>query len=64
MIGNENRTCTENGWSGKEAQCLVDWCPEPPGIAGGTVEVNGKRAGSRASYKCDIGHILIGDPVS
>lgn len=63
LIGNENRTCGENGWTGSVPQCLVDWCPEPPAIAGGKVELTGKRAGSTAIYKCDSGHILIGDPV-
>lgn len=64
LIGNENRTCGENGWTGTVPQCLVDWCPEPPSVAGGKVELTGKRAGSTAIYKCDLGHILIGDPVS
>lgn len=64
LIGNENRTCGIDGWSGKEPQCLVDWCPDPIQIAGGHVEMNGKRAGATAVYKCDSGYVLIGDPVS
>lgn len=63
LIGNENRTCTIDGWTGKQPQCLVDWCPDPVQIAGGKVETNGKRAGATAVYKCDAGYVLIGDPV-
>lgn len=63
LIGNENRTCSLNGWTGKVPQCLVDWCPEPLQIAGGRVESNGKRAGSRATYACEAGYVLIGEPV-
>lgn len=64
LIGNENRTCGIDGWTGKEPQCLVDWCPDPIQIAGGHVELSGKRAGATAVYKCDLGYVLIGDPVS
>lgn len=63
LIGNENRTCGIDGWSGKQPQCLVDWCPDPVQIAGGQVEMSGKRAGATAVYKCDAGYVLIGDPV-
>ncbi|XP_055682887.1 sushi, von Willebrand factor type A, EGF and pentraxin domain-containing protein 1 isoform X2 [Lutzomyia longipalpis] len=63
LIGNENRTCQLEGWSGKKPQCLVDWCPEPPSVTGGSVRLSGKRAGSTATYACDSGHVLIGDPV-
>lgn len=63
LIGNENRTCEMNGWSGKQPQCLVDWCPDPVQIAGGHVDVNGKRAGATATYACDSGYVLIGNPV-
>lgn len=63
LIGNENRTCQFDGWTGKQPQCLVDWCPEPPPISGGKVQLSGKRAGSTATYECDVGHVLIGEPV-
>lgn len=63
LIGNENRTCELEGWSGKEPQCLVDWCPEPPTIVGGKVAVSGRRAGSTAGYECDYGYVLIGSNV-
>lgn len=63
LIGNENRTCEMNGWSGKQPQCLVDWCPDPIQIAGGRVDMNGKRAGATATYSCDSGYVLIGNPV-
>lgn len=45
-------------------QCLVDWCPEPLQISGGRVQSNGKRAGSTATYECEAGYVLIGEPVS
>ena len=63
LIGNENRTCEMNGWSGTQPQCLVDWCPDPPAIAGGAAQVSGKRAGSTVVYECKPGHVLIGEPV-
>lgn len=64
LIGNENRTCLKDGWSGTQPQCLVDWCPEPPQISGGFVQLSGKRAGSTVVYECKPGHVLIGEPVS
>lgn len=64
LIGNENRTCQSDGWTGKQPQCLVDWCPDPPLVPGSTVQVNGKRAGSTAVYDCEKGFVLIGEPVS
>lgn len=42
----------------------MDWCPEPPKVHGGKVEVNGRRAGSVATYTCQSGFILFGTPVS
>lgn len=51
------------GWSGKRPQCLVDWCPDPPEVSGGQVELKGRRAGSTAFYRCDAGHVIIGEPV-
>lgn len=63
LIGNENRTCTLNGWSGKHPQCLVDWCPEPPQISGGKIKVSGRRAGSTVTYSCDYGYVLIGEDI-
>lgn len=64
LIGNENRTCQTDGWTGKQPQCLIDWCPDPPLVAGSTVQVNGKRAGSTAVYDCERGFVLSGEPVS
>lgn len=64
LIGNENRTCQIDGWTGKQPQCLIDWCPDPPYVAGSTVQVNGKRAGSTAVYDCEKGFVLSGEPVS
>lgn len=63
LIGNENRTCEMTGWSGKQPQCLVDWCPDPVQIAGGQVQISGKRAGATATYQCEPGYVLIGEPV-
>ncbi|XP_054729921.1 sushi, von Willebrand factor type A, EGF and pentraxin domain-containing protein 1 [Anastrepha obliqua] len=63
LIGNENRTCELTGWTGKQPECLVDWCPEPPRIAGGSVSVTDKRAGSTATYECEAGYVLVGEPI-
>ncbi|GLV42687.1 furrowed [Carabus blaptoides fortunei] len=64
LIGKENRTCGDDGsWNGEEAKCLFDWCPEPPQINGGVVSVNGRRAGSTATYSCRSGFILFGQSV-
>lgn len=64
LSGVKNRTCGLTGWTGKQPECLVDWCPDPPSISGGTVSVNERRAGSIAKYECEVGYVLIGEPVS
>lgn len=63
LIGNENRTCALDGWTGKHPQCLVDWCPEAPAITGGKIKISGRRAGSTATYSCDYGYVLTGEDV-
>lgn len=42
---------------------MVDWCPDPPQINGGTIKITGKRSGSTTVYECDAGHVLIGEPI-
>lgn len=64
LIGNENRTCLQDGWNGKQPECLVDWCPDPQQITGGHVKFNDKRAGSTATYVCEPGYVLVGEAVS
>lgn len=64
LSGNEIRTCSDDGrWSGESPKCLLDWCPEPEKIEGGTVTVKGRRAGSIATYTCENGFILFGSAV-
>lgn len=63
LSGVQNRTCGLSGWLGKQPECLVDWCPDPPSISGGTVTVNERRAGSIAKYECEVGYVLLGEPV-
>ncbi|KAK6627548.1 hypothetical protein RUM44_010026 [Polyplax serrata] len=64
LIGKEKRKCGDGGaWTEQIPQCLLDWCPEPPKVHGGKVEVNGRRAGSVATYTCQSGFILFGTPV-
>lgn len=41
----------------------VDWCPGPPAVHGGTVQTSGRRAGSTATYTCQNGFIMFGQPV-
>lgn len=64
LIGHEKRTCAGEGkWSGEAPKCLFDWCPEPPQIHGGVIEVSGRRTGSTATYSCKNGFILFGQSV-
>ncbi|KAJ8897059.1 hypothetical protein PR048_002405 [Dryococelus australis] len=64
LIGREERTCGDDSlWSEEAPECLFDWCPEPPTVHGGTVDVKGHRAGSTAFYTCQSGFILFGQPV-
>lgn len=64
LIGRERRTCDGEGmWSEDEPQCLYDWCPDPPSIAGGVVKTSGHRAGDTAEYSCSSGYILFGQGV-
>nr|CAD7589887.1 unnamed protein product [Timema genevievae] len=64
LTGREKRQCGDDGkWSDEPPQCLFDWCPEPPVVHGGTVEVSGRRTGSVAIYTCKSGFIPFGEPV-
>nr|CAD7569536.1 unnamed protein product [Timema californicum] len=63
LTGREKRQCGDDGkWSDEPPQCLFDWCPEPPVVHGGTVEVSGRRTGSVAIYTCKSGFIPFGEP--
>lgn len=64
LVGEAERYCGDDGkWTGETPQCLFDWCPDPPPVAGATVEVSGRKAGSLATYTCTNGFILFGPPV-
>ncbi|KAF7988440.1 hypothetical protein HCN44_001013 [Aphidius gifuensis] len=64
LIGDAQRRCGDGGiWSGHQPQCLFDWCPDPPEIIGGVISIDGKRAGSTATYTCQSGFILFGDNI-
>ncbi|CAB3383572.1 Hypothetical predicted protein [Cloeon dipterum] len=64
LKGDAKKKCGDEGvWSGEEPQCLFAWCPEPPEVAGGRVEMTGRKAGSTATYKCQAGFILLGEAV-
>lgn len=65
LIGREERFCLDDAlWSDSSPQCLFDWCPNPPAIPGGIVNVTGRRAGDTATYTCQAGYILFGQGVS
>lgn len=64
LIGRERRTCQDDGqWSDNQPECLFDWCPDPPTVYGGSVKSSGRRAGSTATYTCQNGYIMSGQPV-
>ncbi|KAI4469516.1 complement component-related sushi domain-containing [Holotrichia oblita] len=64
LIGREERFCLDDGlWSESSPQCLFDWCPNPPAIPGGIVNVTGRRAGDTATYTCQSGYILFGQGI-
>lgn len=65
LVGEQERVCGDEGiWDGEAPKCLFDWCPEPPPVAGATVDIGGHKAGSLATYTCQNGFILFGSPVS
>ncbi len=41
--------------------CAVIECEQLEGIANGRVELTGTTVGSRATYSCDSGYLLVGD---
>lgn len=65
LVGSEERRCGDEGvWDGNAPKCLFDWCPDPPPVSGATVTVSGHKAGSLATYNCQNGFILFGQPVT
>ncbi|XP_057653656.1 sushi, von Willebrand factor type A, EGF and pentraxin domain-containing protein 1 [Diorhabda carinulata] len=64
LVGHEVRTCGDEGkWTNSTPRCLFDWCPEPPGINGGTITVSGRRTGDTATFACNPGYVIIGEEV-
>ena len=44
--------------------CPVALCPDPPGIVNGMVTFTGNSVNNTATYTCDPGFELCGDPTS
>ncbi|XP_045205733.2 CUB and sushi domain-containing protein 3-like [Mercenaria mercenaria] len=63
LVGKVELTCLENGtWDGLEPLCNIKDCRDPVPITNGQLQFTATTFGSSASYICDIGYIMIGQP--
>ncbi|KAK8765822.1 hypothetical protein V5799_031578 [Amblyomma americanum] len=62
LVGHPRRLCgTEGRWNGTKPSCLQSYCPLLSPVPSSSLDVQGRRFGDRAHYKCDSGHKLIGN---
>ncbi|KAH6922220.1 hypothetical protein HPB50_010883 [Hyalomma asiaticum] len=62
LVGQPRRICGPEGrWNGTKPSCLQSYCTMLSPVPSSSLDVQGRRYGDRAHYKCDIGHKLIGN---
>jgi len=65
--GDEERTCEENGWSGRSPRCARARCSPLASVSGADVrrtpgdDGSNDGVGSRLTYSCRAGHVAEGD---
>ena len=66
MEGDEERTCEENGWSGRAPKCVFNKCPRPQPVDNAQERreagVDGQEdgVGAKLFYSCEEGHKVSG----
>ena len=62
LSGSETRTCQSDGsWSGDAPTCTPIVCSNLPSPANGQVVISSLLVGSRATYTCSSGYVLVGE---
>ena len=60
MEGDEERICTDKGWTGSQPECVYTKCPEPEFVENADVQYIGdassNRLGSKLVYTCHTGY--------
>ncbi|KAK8721900.1 hypothetical protein OTU49_012628 [Cherax quadricarinatus] len=65
LEGRIRRFCQENGtWVGESPLCVEVFCPELQSLLSDALSVNegDRRVGTTATYTCDKGRLLVGEP--
>ncbi|XP_064626004.1 sushi, von Willebrand factor type A, EGF and pentraxin domain-containing protein 1-like [Lineus longissimus] len=63
--GQEYITCTGfRVWSDSFPECIKGECPERKVVENGAIVGSSRDIGSLIEYKCDNGHVLVGEPFS
>ena len=59
MEGDAERTCLENGWSGKQPECIFVKCPDPKDVPNAILTSDSKspfQLGDKLAYSCQDGY--------
>ncbi len=59
MEGDAERTCLENGWSGKQPECIFVKCPDPKDVPNAILTSDAKspfQLGDKLAYSCQDGY--------
>uniref|UniRef100_UPI00398F5CBA zona pellucida sperm-binding protein 3 receptor-like isoform X2 n=1 Tax=Pristiophorus japonicus TaxID=55135 RepID=UPI00398F5CBA len=60
LVGGRYQTCTHTGWEGRITRCRPKTCGHPGEIMNGYYIASSNEFGSKVTFYCDVGYMIIG----